>query len=258
MRTIAVALLVTGLAGADNLTGFYVGGFEAARIDQNKKPMAYNKINLSIDSIKNDQVKGHSVVAGNSRPFEGKVTSKQGSQLQITAKEPGDDPYDGVFRFTLDPARHTVSGRWVANDGKLAVPERKFSLEKKTFRYNPAQSLGLNRRTSVYDTVDSRGYEGEFITPDAGKINASKVRLRSQDVENMYKRDLEVMRNTIYARHGYSFQNRQMRVFFDQIDWYIPVSIDVTNQLTELEQANIELLKRYENHATTYYDHFGR
>ena len=74
----------------------------------------------------------------------------------------------------------------------------------------------------------------------------------------MYRRDLEVMRNAIYARHGYSFQNRQMRVIFDDIDWYIPVSVDVTAELTELEKANIELLKRYENHAATYYDRFGR
>ena len=258
MRTIAVALLVTGLAVADQLTGYYVGGFEAARIDQSKKPMAWNKINLSIDSIKNDQVKGHSVVAGNSRPFEGKVTSKKGHRLEITAKEPGDDPYDGVFRFTLDPDKHTATGRWVANVGKLAVPERKFSLDRVVFRYNPAQEVGLSYRQPVYDTVNSRGNEGELITKDANKFNASKVRLRAQDVENMYKRDLEVTRNAIYARHGYSFQNRQMRYFFDHIDWYIPVSIDVTNQLTEIEQANIELLKRYENHATTYYDHFGR
>ena len=75
----------------------------------------------------------------------------------------------------------------------------------------------------------------------------------------MYRRDLEVMRNAIYARHGYSFQNREMRVFFDNyVSWYIPVSIDMTKQLTPIEKQNIELLKRYEKHAATYYDRFGR
>ena len=99
---------------------------------------------------------------------------------------------------------------------------------------------------------------GEAFTADAAKFNASTTPLRSQDVENMYKRDLELMRNAIYARHGYSFQNREMRYFFDQVDWYIPVSTNVTGQLTDLERKNIELLKRYENHAATYYDSFGR
>jgi hypothetical protein len=35
------------------------------------------------------------------------------------------------------------------------------------------------------------------------------------------------------------------------------VSVDVTRDLTDLEKKNIELLKRYENHAATYYDRFG-
>ncbi|MFN8612813.1 MAG: YARHG domain-containing protein [Vulcanimicrobiota bacterium] len=258
MKTMLLALLLGGLALADQVTGYYVGGFEAARFDGGKNPMWRNKINLSIDSLQKDLVKGHSVVAGNSRPFEGKVTGKQGRQFLITAREPGDDPYDGVFKFVLDPVQHTASGRWIANDAKLAVPERKFRLERTTFRYQPEQALKIPRNRFVYDTGDTERGKGEYITPDAAKFNASKVRLRSQDVENMYRRDLEVMRNAIYARHGYSFQNRQMRVIFDDIDWYIPVSVDVTAELTELEKANIELLKRYENHAATYYDRFGR
>lgn len=258
MKTLIVAVLLTSLAAADPLTGYYVGSFEAARIDYGKAPLYSNKINLSIDSIKNDQVKGHSVVAGNSRPFEGKVTAQKGHQLQITAKEPGDDPYDGVFRFTLDSDNHTAAGRWVANDGKLAVPERKFRLDRRVFRYDPSLKILTGTGRAIYGTTSADGSKGEFITQDANKFNASKVRLRAEDVENMYKRDLEVMRNSIYARHGYSFQNRQMRLVFDKEDWYIPVSVDVTNELTELEKANIELLKRYENHADTYYDRFGR
>ena len=50
-----------------------------------------------------------------------------------------------------------------------------------------------------------------------------------------------------------------MRYFFDSnIDWYIPISTDVRAELTELEKENIDLLKRYEEHAEQYYDHFGR
>jgi hypothetical protein len=67
------------------------------------------------------------------------------------------------------------------------------------------------------------------------------------------------MRNAIYARHGYSFKNRQMRYFFDNfVDWYVPVSTNVQPQLTKLETANIALIKRYEKHAEKYYDSYGR
>jgi hypothetical protein len=74
----------------------------------------------------------------------------------------------------------------------------------------------------------------------------------------MYKGDLEIIRNAIYARHGYSFKNRKMRYVFDQIDWYNPVHVDIRSDLTDLEKKNIDLLKRYEGHAVTYYDSFGR
>jgi pyridoxine 5'-phosphate synthase PdxJ len=75
----------------------------------------------------------------------------------------------------------------------------------------------------------------------------------------MFKGDLEVLRNSIYARHGYSFRNRKMRYIFDNYtEWYMPVSLNVEKELTEIEKKNIDLLKRYENHAAKYYDEFGR
>jgi hypothetical protein len=75
----------------------------------------------------------------------------------------------------------------------------------------------------------------------------------------MYKADLEVLRNSIYARHGYSFKNPRMRTMFDQlVPWYMPVATDVTSQLTAVEKQNIALIKRYETHASKYYDSFGR
>ena len=66
--------------------------------------------------------------------------------------------------------------------------------------------------------------------------SASLVPLKGKDVENMYKADLEVMRNAIYARHRYSFKNLRMRLLFDNyVDWYMPVSTDVSSVLTELK-----------------------
>lgn len=79
-----------------------------------------------------------------------------------------------------------------------------------------------------------------------------------EDVENMYKGNLGVIRNSIYARHGYSLRSRKMRYVLDQIEWYIPISVDIRSKLTPLEKKNIDLLKRYEQHANTYYDSFGR
>ena len=73
-----------------------------------------------------------------------------------------------------------------------------------------------------------------------------------------YKTKLRVIRNMIYARHGYSFKNRPLRVFFDAQEWYIPVNTDIKKDLTEIEKKNIQLLLKFEKNAKEYYDYFGR
>ena len=67
-----------------------------------------------------------------------------------------------------------------------------------------------------------------------------------------------MLRNSIYARHGYSFRKRQLRAYFDKQDWYIPVHANIKSDLTEIEKKNIQLLLKYEEHAEEYYDEFGR
>ena len=46
------------------------------------------------------------------------------------------------------------------------------------------------------------------------EINASNTALSKTDVENLSKGDLAILRNSIYARHGYSFKRKAYRVFF--------------------------------------------
>jgi hypothetical protein len=242
----------------------YVGMFEAVNVPENKLYSYKNKISISIDSIGGGKVKGHSVVAGNDRPFRGTYEEKSGIYL-IKAAEPGDDKYDGVFNFTLYPEKSMLKGTWEANNKKLEVVNRSYELNAAVFKYDPNTALSPDLIGSVLEDfsninkMEDSGESYEAITPDAIKINASMFKLKASDVENMYKGDLEIMRNGIYARHGYSFKNKRMRYIFDtSVDWYIPVTTDVRNELTELEKENIALIKRYEEHADKYYDSYGR
>lgn len=268
----------------NNFKGFYVGEFKAVKFKRDKKPSYSNRINISLDSIDNNyMLYGHSVVAGNKRPFKGMYTfNKEDYSIKATVHEPGDDKYDGDFQFECYPIRKNdivdkmvLVGKWNSNDPNLSVTERKYSLDFKAFEYNKNQELGdKSNNDEWFGTLhnESGGVDyqendfDEFENPysekfsnDIIKFNSSRLKLNYKEIENMSKGDLEIIRNSIYARHGYSFKNRRMRYFFDRyVDWYIPVSTDVRNQLTDLEKENIELLKRYEKHAEKYYDYFGR
>ncbi|MGB3851494.1 MAG: YARHG domain-containing protein [Tunicatimonas sp.] len=243
------------------VVGCYVGDFKNVETSPKSESIPSNRITLIIDDFQNGTVKGRSIVAGNSRPFIGSYTvTNEGYQAEV--QEPGDDPYDGKFLFLVNDSMFPLRGEWHANRADLKGRHKRYGLQKKEFVYDPALALP-DRLGGIYLGNDDPDYEedapGEYSTEDVLTVNPSAQRLTNSDVENMYKADLEILRNSIYARHGYSFKNKRIRYVFDQnVDWYIPVSTDVRAELTQLEVANIDLIKRYEEHADRYYDTFGR
>jgi len=266
------------------LIGFWVGDFEIddSKIENpNKKSVNQdggvywnrnNKINISIDEIKDGKIIGHSVVAGNDRPFEGTIKINKLSAYntyEFEVSEPGDNRYDGTFKFTIE--NNVLYGTWTAYKN-IDIKHRKYSLNKKRFQYNKNIMLQRNgayvnwnksKEEKVEEEFDGEIVEWmekefEFSTNLIYKINASDRLLEKSEVENLKRGDLTIIRNTIYARHGYSFKNRPLRIFFDAQDWYIPVHADIKKDFTTIEKQNIQLLLRYEKNAKTYYDRFGR
>ena len=94
---------------------------------------------------------------------------------------------------------------------------------------------------------------------DVGQFpQASKRLLTDEDVNNLNKTDLGIMRNEIFARHGYCFKKKVFRDLFEDKDWYIPNTVDVKTELTEIEIKNILLIKRFEKYAEEFGDDYGR
>ena len=188
-----------------------------------------NKINIAIAHVNGDSIYGHSVCAGNFRPIKGTLKLNDADIYAINMKEPGDNQYDGEFNFEIDINRKELKGSW--------KPYRN-TVSNKTYT--------LNKRTFIYDKNVGDHTEGssEWIEP--------------MDVENLLPEEIEIIRNEIYARHGYSFTNLKIRRIFDAKDWYIPMAIDIRDQLTDMEAENIDMLYNYEDYYEEYYNDFGR
>lgn len=204
---------------AINLLGSYVG------------PFGDNKITLLITRIAGDTVEGRSVVGGNDRPYAGTVKLADG-KYSISAKEPGDDKYDGVFDFSIDSKQpDVVTGNWKPNTAGAHLGPKDFTLQRRAFKY----------------------------LTNVGKYPEASARLlKEDDVNNLMKDELEAMRNEIFARHGYCFKKKNLRELFEDKDWYIPNTVDVKKDLTDIEKKNIALIKRFEKYAEEYGDDFGR
>ncbi|TDP02493.1 YARHG domain-containing protein [Flavobacterium sp. 245] len=264
------------------LYGSYVGYFMIEERDTTRPAVEnVNTINILIKKITESEVIGQRIIDGKSRPIKGSM-KKTGNTFYFTLKEPGDDKNDGVFTFEIQKDT-LLKGTWQANDPKKEVTKRKFTLTKREFKYDPnamlpqgdlyidyvnpkAQEQAENQVEKIEnDTIDE--YEGEDESSGAlfraasdviFTINSSTTKLKESQLKNLKKLDLEILRNTIFARHGYAFKSETIRQFFDFVYWYVPISENVDNQLTETEKQNIAILKRFEKYATDNYDTFGR
>lgn len=75
---------------------------------------------------------------------------------------------------------------------------------------------------------------------------ASTRYLSSSELAGVSKYSLRIMRNEIFARHGYIFKTDEMRNHFFNQSWYIPLYDNVDGLLTPIEKANINLIKSFE------------
>ncbi|MBV9215030.1 MAG: YARHG domain-containing protein [Acidobacteria bacterium] len=204
-------------ADAQKILGSYVGAF------------GDNKITMLITKAAGNSISGRTVVGGNDRPFDGTYTV-QNNVYTVNAKEPGDNKYDGVFKFTVssaDPSK--VTGTWKPND--TSRPEKSYTLDRRKFEYKP----------------------------NVGQYPEASTRLlKAKDVENLDKGQLTFMRQEIFARHGYCFSKKEFRQQFENEDWYVPDTTDIRGRLTDIEKKNIALIQRYEKYADEYGDGYGR
>lgn len=264
----------------EDLLGYWVGDFNANLSDEEMDTIYGNekysnlitrKITFSIDEIKGDSIIGHSISAGNISPFKGVLFEDTfGFTMQVDEFKKAKT--DGNFSIQIKKTDSVMKGNWEAyKQSELMIYKRNFDLKKKLFVYDEAQNLDMTffdtdkSKEHVYatDTIDGKIEEyidSEYYatTEKLFEKNASNEELTSDFVSNLSKADIFILRNSIFARHGFAFRDKQLRMYFEQFDWYMPVFGDVKDELTEIEKKNIDLLLRYEQNAEEYYDTFGR
>jgi hypothetical protein len=126
---------------------------------------------------------------------------------------------------------------------ELALKEKELALKEK--------ELDSRNSSKAEEKLNSSGGEKSF--PDMSSVLLDKSYLENKDAW-----ELRIMRNEIYARHGYIFKLPELSEYFMKQSWYEPASEDVTNSLSPLEKENIELIKRYEEYIGSRYSKYSR
>lgn len=100
-------------------------------------------------------------------------------------------------------------------------------------------SSEMEGNSGSLDTKDSGGYDSRL----------SEKKLTETDLKGKSKKELEIMRNSIYARYGYKFKRKDLLDYFSQYSWYNPTTSDMATlykSMTDIERYNIELIKKQE------------
>lgn len=69
--------------------------------------------------------------------------------------------------------------------------------------------------------------------------------LTPEDIQHFSKPELRILRNAIFARHGYMFQSEDLKAYFGNFYDYTPTTRTVTD-FNPVENANVALIKMYE------------
>lgn len=112
-----------------------------------------------------------------------------------------------------------------------------FIKKTETINYDTLQ----NNENSYYDNnaIDESEYEYEYLR---------EREMTYDDVKDKSAEELRLMRNYIFARRGYIFESEDLKEYFEQFSWYVPLYYDVTPRLSDIEKYNVNFIKEYETY----------
>lgn len=110
-----------------------------------------------------------------------------------------------------------------------------FTKKTETINYDTS----VNNENSYYDNnaIDESEYKYEYLR---------EREMTYADVEGKSAEELRLMRNYIFARRGYIFESEDLKEYFEQFSWYVPLYYDVTPRLSDIEKHNVNFIKEYE------------
>ena len=130
------------------------------------------------------------------------------------------------------------------------APQCKRSSSKETTTTEQQASTDNNAseksRHQSYNDYRNYDYTSKHAEIEAWKGVVSSRRLTESDIAYMSNDDLCLLRNLIYAKHGYIFKKSRFREFFSAYSWYSPRHSNVSHSLNSIENYNVDFIQRHE------------
>ena len=132
----------------------------------------------------------------------------------------------------MEQVLHEISNRLDESIKEKERIKKQESLKEK--EENKSKKEEENNKT------DKKGSDNSYLYPSDKKL------LTDEFLSTLSKSEIALLRNEIYARHGYIFNSEEYNDYFSKKSWYTPNSNFDTSDLSELEIKNKDLIIAYE------------
>lgn len=92
-----------------------------------------------------------------------------------------------------------------------------------------------------------------IIALDNNDYNLNLI-FSDEQLRNLKKSELSILRNAIYAKYGYEFSTQKYIDFFKEYAWYSGKSKDIEYMLEDIDYQNIDLILEYESLANQNFE----
>jgi len=93
----------------------------------------------------------------------------------------------------------------------------------------------------IYELGYKKVYMNQASKNRKYPISTTKL-LKKNEIEDLSKQQLDIMRNEIFANRGYIFKTDKWKEYFSYKDWYTPKYEDVNDKISVIEKMNIQTI----------------
>jgi len=123
------------------------------------------------------------------------------------------------------------------------ITNGKITEEQKYYTYTDGKLVEYSKMF-----VKKHYYIDDYILPDSN-VKA----LTDDDLEGLHIYNLDIARNEIYARHGYTFDNTEYSDYFKKMFWYSENLNYSDKMLSGIEKQNAAFIRQYTDKIKKYF-----
>lgn len=154
-----------------------------------------------------------------------------------------------LARLDMQSSSENIAAKGTPSSGKQDVPigkPRQDSVNKRAAE--EAKRARVQASPIVPLPVTSTSKEGSRASAGTADVpgrfpEGARRLLTPDDLKGRSPWELRIMRNEIFARHGYIFKSPEMSSYFTRQRWYSPRYDDVSRFLSDTEVRNAQLIK---------------